>query len=86
MTLERHFLDASLLNCCQMSDTSAVVEKKYRAYLLRLWCGEDPAELGWRASWRASLEDPRSGERIGFESLECLFAFLMEQIERQSTS
>ena len=65
-----------------MNNTSAVVEKKYRVYLLRLWRGEDPAP----AFWRASLEDPRTGERIGFESLECLFAFLMEQIERPSTS
>lgn len=65
-----------------MNNTPVVVEKKYRVYLLRLWRGEDPAH----ALWRASLEDPRTGERIGFESLERLFAFLMEQIERQSVS
>jgi len=27
------------------------------------------------------LEDPRTGKRIGFASLEQLFAFLMEQVE-----
>jgi hypothetical protein len=43
---------------------------------LRLWCAEtrDPC-------WRASLEDPHTGKRIGFASLEQLFAFLMEQVE-----
>ncbi len=86
MTLERHILDADLLDCCQMNNTPAMVEKKYRVYLLRLWRGEAPAGSGWCASWRASLDDPRTGERIGFESLECLFAFLMEQIERESIS
>jgi hypothetical protein len=56
--------------------TSDPTKKKYRSYLLRLWCAEtlDPC-------WRASLEDPRTGERIGFASLEQLFAFLMEQVE-----
>jgi len=29
--------------------------------------------------WRASLEDPHSGERRGFADLESLFAFLKEQ-------
>jgi hypothetical protein len=55
-----------------MSDPSA---KHYRSYLLRLWC-EAPDRR-----WRASLEDPRTGKRIGFASLEQLFAFLMEQAE-----
>lgn len=49
----------------------------YRAYLLRLWCAEG-ADNG---SWRASLEDSHTGERIGFASLEELFAFLMEESE-----
>jgi len=51
-------------------------EKKYRSYLLRLWRAETLDQ-----GWRASLEDPRTGERIGFASLEQLFAFLMEQVE-----
>ncbi len=49
----------------------------YRSYLLRLWCTE-PSEPD---CWRASLEDPRTGERIGFANPEELFAFLMQQIE-----
>jgi len=51
-------------------------EKKYRSYLLRLWCAETPDH-----GWRASLEDAHTGKRIGFASLEQLFAFLMEQVE-----
>jgi hypothetical protein len=55
-----------------MGDPSA---KKYRSYILRLWC-EAPDRC-----WRASLEDPRTGKRMGFASLEQLFAFLMEQAD-----
>ncbi|MFN8595896.1 MAG: hypothetical protein U0559_06900 [Anaerolineae bacterium] len=48
--------------------------QRYRAYLLRLWLtdGEDAAV------WRASLEDPRTGERRGFADLESLFAFIKD--------
>ncbi len=45
----------------------------YISYLLRLWretnAGEAPL-------WRASLEHPQSGERVGFASLIELFHFL----------
>jgi len=51
-------------------------DKKYRVYMLRLWKVETPDQ-----SWRASLEDPRTSERIGFATMEQLFAFLMEQVE-----
>jgi len=61
------------------STTSAPGKKKYRAYLLRLWRSETLDQ-----GWRASLEDPHTGERIGFASLEQLFAFLMEQVERDA--
>jgi len=47
----------------------------YRCYLLRLWQAEADG------CWHASLEDPRTGERVGFATLEHLFAFLMEQVE-----
>lgn len=47
----------------------------YRAYLLRLWQADRVA--GGCAGWRASLEDPRTGERLGFASMEQLFAFLL---------
>ena len=47
---------------------------RYQAYLLRLWlAGDDDA-----AVWRASLEDPRTGERRGFADVDGLLAFLSE--------
>jgi len=47
----------------------------YVSYLLRLWrtSKENP--------WRASLEDPRTGERLGFGSLEALWEFLHGKTE-----
>jgi|GEM_PF-857105 len=48
----------------------------YRSYLLRLWLEpNDPPE------WRAMLESPSSGERIGFGSLAALCAFLKQETE-----
>jgi hypothetical protein len=49
----------------------------YRSYLLRLWSSGSKAGRGWRAS----LEDPQTGERLGFASLERLFAFLQDQTD-----
>lgn len=50
----------------------------YRAYLLRLWQTTSNAQ----PVWRASLEDPHTGERLGFATLAQLVAFLEEQIRR----
>jgi hypothetical protein len=51
---------------------------EYLSYLLRLWraSGED------KAVWRASLEDPHSGDRWGFASLADLFTYLEEETGR----
>jgi hypothetical protein len=47
---------------------------RYQAYLLRLWlAGDDDT-----AVWRASLEDPRTGERRGFADVNSLLTFLSE--------
>jgi hypothetical protein len=43
------------------------------SYLLRLWCSD--------GQWRASLEIPETGKRIGFANLEQLFAYLMDLTE-----
>jgi hypothetical protein len=51
----------------------------YRAYLLRLWVSD--SETSDKAGWRASLEDSHTGERLGFASLEQLFAFLITSTE-----
>lgn len=48
-------------------------ENRYKAFLLRLW------REGETDTWRAMLEDPHSGERIGFADLGRLFAFLAQE-------
>jgi hypothetical protein len=45
------------------------------AYLLRLWREKG----GATTRWRASLEDPHSGEKLGFAHLDELVAFLRER-------
>jgi hypothetical protein len=61
-----------------MQDTQddAAMKLDYLSFLLRLW-----RESGEEAVWRASLEDPHTGERMGFASLEALVAFLRQQVE-----
>jgi len=47
----------------------------YFSFLLRLWrAGEDGKPI-----WRASLEDPHTGEHLGFASLKELFIYLESQ-------
>ena len=48
---------------------------RYHAYLLRIW-QEAASET---AVWRFSLEDPSSGQRVGFADLAALVAFLHQQ-------
>ncbi len=48
--------------------------------MLRLWRAGDAPAPGQAAAWRASLESPHTGERIGFGSLMELFAFLTEEV------
>lgn len=45
-----------------------------RSYLLRLWRTDEPGDF----LWRALLEIPETGERVGFPGLEELFAYLMD--------
>jgi hypothetical protein len=52
-------------------------QSRYLSYLLRLW--ESPN--GERSTWRASLEDPQTRERLGFARPAELFAFLEAQME-----
>jgi hypothetical protein len=54
----------------------ANIKRRYLAYLLRLWQIKDAGKL----VWRASLEDPHTGERQGFANLEALIDFLWGQI------
>jgi hypothetical protein len=49
-----------------------VEESHYLSYVLRLW----QVKRADRASWRASLENSISGDRLGFADLEALFTYL----------
>ena len=44
----------------------------YKAYLLRLWLAGD----GDQPEWRASLEDPGTGEVRGFSDLDEMVKYL----------
>jgi hypothetical protein len=50
------------------------------SYLLRLWRAES-GDRGVRWVWRASVEDPHTGQRRGFADLDRLFAFLRRETE-----
>lgn len=52
-------------------------QRRYIAYLLRLWQEQRNTEL----VWRFSLEDAHTSERHGFAELELLFTFLRQQIK-----
>jgi len=45
---------------------------EYFSYLLRMW------RTGEKSAWRSSLEDPRTGKRVGFGSLEALLSYLVK--------
>jgi len=49
-------------------------EIAYKSYLLRLWRTGSPQPV-----WRASLEEPHTGQLLHFATLERLFAFLEDQ-------
>ena len=51
----------------------------YHAYLLRWWQAAGADGLADLA-WRFSLEDPCTGERRGFASLDGLVAFLQAEL------
>jgi hypothetical protein len=51
--------------------------RDYHSYVLRVWrTGSNES-----AVWRASLENPFTGERRGFAGLAGLFAYLQAQID-----
>ncbi len=59
---------------------------RYQVFLLRQWQEQD-ASGGQPAVWRFMLENPMTGARRGFGSIQDLAAFLEEQVatKRQST-
>ena len=52
---------------------------RYRCYLLTLWEERSPDPLE-PVAWRFRLEDPRTGQRHGFTSLEALVAVLEREM------
>ena len=48
----------------------------YLSYMLRLW---QAGSRDGKSVWRASLENPHTGERQAFRDVETLVAFLMEK-------
>ena len=53
---------------------------RYRMYLLTLW-EERGRETSVPAVWRFRLEDPRTGTRCGFATVEALVAALEGEME-----
>jgi len=47
----------------------------YLSYMLRLW---QAGSRSGKPVWRASLENPHTGERLAFDGVEALVAFLAE--------
>jgi hypothetical protein len=53
---------------------------RYRSYLLVFWEERDREPQGPQV-WRFSLQDPHTGQRCGFASLEALAAALKQEME-----
>jgi hypothetical protein len=54
----------------------------YLSYLIRLWRVQE----GEKDVWRASVQYPRTGERVSFRTLDELFVFLCQQTGTVLTS
>ena len=52
----------------------------YYAFLVRIW----RSGTGLESHWHASLEDTHTSERLGFASLDMLFAYVQERIGNSS--
>jgi hypothetical protein len=65
-----------------MKNTSrqSIQSVRQYSYILRLWRVTGSEAV----NWRASLEIPDTGKRIGFASLEQLFAYLIDFSESDS--
>ncbi|HMP41265.1 MAG TPA: hypothetical protein PKA05_12845 [Roseiflexaceae bacterium] len=58
--------------------TSVGTPSRYRSYLLRFW--EERGHTREQVAWRFSLENPLTGERHGFVTLEALMQFLQAEL------
>ena len=57
-------------------EDKATPHETYMAYMLRLW---QVGSREGRSVWRASLENPHTGERQAFGDVEALVAFLADK-------
>lgn len=55
------------------------MEQNYQAYMLRVW-KERTEQTETMAPIRLSLENTKTGTRIGFVDLDCLIQYLHEQM------
>jgi hypothetical protein len=58
---------------------------RYSVYLLRCWQERD-SNTDVPAMWRFSLEDSRSGKRVGFSTIETLMHFLQAELEQDEVA
>ena len=56
--------------------------KDYVSYMLRMWRdrGDEKAGASFEGPWRASLQSPRTGEMVGFASLDDLLDYLRARV------
>jgi hypothetical protein len=64
--------------CCGQGVTAVSNQEGYASYLLRL----KGSDRDGQRTWRASLESTLDGQRLEFNSLEALIAFLEQQYGR----
>ncbi len=58
-------------------------QTNYSVFVLRIWQEKEPNwDRGF--AWRFSLEDPNTGERKGFTSMEAMIDYLEQHTGRQS--
>jgi len=54
-------------------------KERYHSYLLRIWFHE----IQGRSIWRASLDETRGGERIGFPNMKSLINYLCQKFPEE---
>ena len=59
----------------------AILSGDYFSYLLRLW-----REIEETVVWRASLQDTRTGERMGFATLDDLMEYIRHHVEANNST
>jgi hypothetical protein len=55
------------------------------SFVLRLWqvrAGENQEQNSGQWEWRASLDNPQTGDRVGFANMELLFEYIHKKTKR----